>query len=57
LGIRSFASSSLRLLRLASKPSTSEYWLSIKISFAGVSIVGVIGFIIKIIATYLVPSS
>jgi protein translocase SEC61 complex gamma subunit len=55
LGIRSFASSCLRLLRLATKPSASEYWLSIKISFLGVSIVGAIGFVIKIIATYLVP--
>jgi protein translocase SEC61 complex gamma subunit len=49
--IRSFLSSARRLLRLATKPGRSELWLSIKICFLGTALIGVIGFIIKLIAT------
>jgi protein translocase SEC61 complex gamma subunit len=49
--IRSFLSSARRLLRLATKPGRSELWLSIKICFLGTVLIGVIGFIIKLIAT------
>jgi protein translocase SEC61 complex gamma subunit len=51
--IRSFLSSARRLLRLATKPGRSELWLSIKICLLGTALVGVIGFIIKLIATTL----
>lgn len=51
----SFIKSSLRLLRLAKKPSKEELWLSIKICFLGMLIVGVIGFIIYFIAGLLRP--
>jgi len=51
--IRSFLSSARRLLRLATKPGRSELWLSIKICFLGTALVGVIGFVIKLIATTL----
>jgi len=51
--IRSFLSSAKRLLRLATKPGRSELWLSIKICFLGTALVGVIGFVIKLIATTL----
>jgi len=40
----------VRLLRLATKPGRSELWLSVKICFLGVLVVGVVGFIVKLIA-------
>jgi protein translocase SEC61 complex gamma subunit len=51
--IRSFLSSARRLLRLATKPGRSELWLSIKICFLGTALIGLIGFIIKLVATTL----
>ena len=51
--IRSFLSSARRLLRLATKPGRSELWLSIKICLLGTALVGVIGYVIKLIATTL----
>jgi len=53
MGLRSFLSSARRLLRLATKPGRSELWLSIKICFLGIALVGVIGFVIKLISTAL----
>ena len=53
MGIRSFLSASKRLLKLATKPGRSELWLSIKICFLGMALIGVIGFIIKLIPTIL----
>lgn len=53
MGLRSFLNSVQRLLKLATKPSRSELWLSIKICFLGVVVVGALGFIIKMIASYL----
>lgn len=50
MGLRSFLESSVRLVRLATKPGRSELWLSIKICFLGVIIVGVVGFLVKLIA-------
>jgi len=38
------------LLRLATKPGRSELWLSVKICFLGILVVGVVGFIVKLIA-------
>lgn len=55
MGLRSFIRSSLRLLRLARKPSRDEIWLSIKICFLGILIVGAIGFIIYFLAGILRP--
>ncbi|HVP26217.1 MAG TPA: protein translocase SEC61 complex subunit gamma [Candidatus Bathyarchaeia archaeon] len=55
--IRSFLSSAKRLLRLATKPGRSELWLSIKICFLGTALVGIIGFVIKLIATTLTGRS
>ena len=55
--IKSFLSSARRLLRLATKPGRSELWLSIKICILGTALVGVIGFVIKLIATTLTGRS
>lgn len=53
MGIRSFLQSSVRLLKLAIKPGRSELWLSIKICFLGIILLGAIGFVIKLIGTVL----
>ena len=50
MGLRSFLESALRLLKLAVKPGRSELWLSIKICFLGILVLGAVGFVIKLIA-------
>jgi protein translocase SEC61 complex gamma subunit len=53
LGIRSFFSSAAKLLKLAKKPGRDELWLSIKICFLGIIVIGVVGFIIKFVSAAL----
>ena len=50
MGIRSWLSQAGRTLKLAVKPGRDELWLSIKISLLGIGIVGVIGFVIKLLS-------
>ena len=47
----SFLESVERLLKLASKPGREELWLSIKIGIAGISILGIIGFIVRFLSS------
>jgi protein translocase SEC61 complex gamma subunit len=54
MSIRSFLSRSAKTLKLAVKPGTSELWLSIKICFLGIGAIGLIGFVIKLIASALI---
>ena len=49
----SFLERSIRILRLANKPGWKEYNAAIKISLLGLSIVGVIGFVVQLLATVL----
>ncbi|MGF3523028.1 MAG: protein translocase SEC61 complex subunit gamma [Candidatus Bathyarchaeia archaeon] len=49
--MRSWLQQAARTLKLASKPDKEELWLSIKISLLGIGVVGLVGFIIKLIAT------
>jgi len=53
MGIRSWLSQAGRTLKLAIKPGRDELWLSIKISVLGIGLVGIIGFVIKLLATTL----
>ncbi len=53
LGLRSFIKSSLRLLKFAKKPGRDELWLSIKICFLGILLVGLIGFVIYTLAGFI----
>jgi len=50
MGIRSWLSQAGRTLKLAIKPGRDELWLSIKISVLGIGIVGIIGFVIKLLS-------
>jgi protein translocase SEC61 complex gamma subunit len=38
------------MLKLATKPDREELWLSIRICFLGIIVIGLIGFIIKLLA-------
>lgn len=49
----SFIKASLRLLKFAKKPGRDELWLSIKICFLGILIVGLLGFIIYMLAGFI----
>jgi protein translocase SEC61 complex gamma subunit len=53
LNLREFLDSTKRLLRVTTKPSRSEISLMVKISFAGVAIVGSLGFIIRVLFLFL----
>jgi protein translocase SEC61 complex gamma subunit len=53
MSIQSFLASCKRLLKLATKPSRSELWTSIKLSVAGVAIIGLVGYIIRLISALL----
>jgi len=51
MGIRSWLEQAARTLKLSQKPDREELWLSIKITILGMGAVGLIGFVIKLIAT------
>jgi len=50
MGIRSWLSQAGRTMKLAMKPGREELWLSIKISLLGIGIVGVVGYVIKLLS-------
>ncbi len=49
MGFRELVDSWRRILRLARKPTSDEYWTSLKISLLGLTLVGAISFIIRFI--------
>jgi protein translocase SEC61 complex gamma subunit len=55
--LRSFLTQVARTLKLAIKPGRSELWVSIKICVLGIGVVGVVGFVIKLIALVLQPGT
>ena len=57
MGLGSFLQSASRLIRTLSRPDWKTYWLSIKIVFVGVAIIGAIGYIVKFIALTFTPLS
>ena len=50
MGLKSWLIQAGRTLKLAVKPGREEVWLSIKISLLGIGAVGLIGFVIKLLA-------
>jgi len=48
LGVRSFLESSRRMLRSSTKPGWEEFWLSCRICLLGVSLIGIIGFVVRL---------
>ncbi|MBS7610401.1 protein translocase SEC61 complex subunit gamma [Candidatus Bathyarchaeota archaeon] len=49
MGLKTFIESSRRLLKLSRKPGIDEFWLSVKICSVGIAIIGLVGFLIKLI--------
>ncbi|MFQ5710177.1 MAG: protein translocase SEC61 complex subunit gamma [Candidatus Geothermarchaeales archaeon] len=43
----------VRVLRLAKKPTFSEFWLFAKLTVIGIGLLGAISFIIKLFMSYL----
>ena len=56
MGVKSWLSQASRTLKLAVKPGREELWLSIKISLLGIGAVGLVGFVIKLLASFLNPA-
>ncbi len=50
MGLNEFFQSAGRLLRTLSRPDWKTYWMSIKIVFAGIGLMGAIGYIVKLLA-------
>ena len=55
MGLNEFFQSADRLLRTLTKPDWKTYWMSIKIVFAGISVLGIIGYIIRLMSVVLQP--
>ena len=49
LNFGEFIGSARRLLRVATKPSREELWLLVKVTLLGVGVVGVIGYIVRVL--------
>lgn len=50
MGLKDFFHSSQRLIKTLSKPDWKTYWMSIKIVFAGIGVLGAIGYLIKLVS-------
>ncbi len=55
MGIRDWLQQAARTLKLSQKPDREELWLSIKISLLGIGAVGLIGFVIRLLAGIIAP--
>jgi protein translocase SEC61 complex gamma subunit len=49
MGVGEFINDSRRILKLATKPSRKELWMSSRVSLLGMVLVGLVSFIIQII--------
>ena len=50
MDIKSWLIQAARTLKLATKPDREELWLSVKISLLGIGVVGLVGFVIKLLS-------
>ncbi|MCK5671310.1 protein translocase SEC61 complex subunit gamma [Candidatus Bathyarchaeota archaeon] len=57
MGLNEFFQSADRLLRTLSRPDWKTYWMSLKIVFAGIGVLGIIGYLIRLMSTVLQPLS
>ncbi len=51
--IRSFLQSTKRIIKVATKPSTKDYWLVTKICLIGMVILGAISYVIQLLFSLL----
>ena len=55
MGLNEFFQSAGRLLRTLTRPDWKTYWMSIKIVFAGIGVIGAVGYLIRLISVVLQP--
>ncbi len=48
-----FIGSSKRILSISQKPGKKEFWMMAKVIGLGIIVIGIIGYIIKIIASFI----
>jgi protein translocase SEC61 complex gamma subunit len=53
MGLNEFFQSASRLLRTLSRPDWETYWMSLKIVFAGIGVLGAIGYLIRVLSVTL----
>ena len=53
MGLNEFFQSADRLLRTLTRPDWTPYWMSLKIVFAGIGVLGIIGYIIRLMSSVL----
>ncbi|RLI61571.1 MAG: protein translocase SEC61 complex subunit gamma [Candidatus Thorarchaeota archaeon] len=51
MGVSQFINDSRRILRLATKPSRKELWMSTKVSLLAMVLVGMLSFVVQVIMT------
>jgi len=56
MGVGEFINDSRRILKLATKPSRKELWMSTRVSLLAMVLVGMVSFIIQIIMTLITGS-
>jgi len=57
MGLNDFFQSADRLLRTLNRPDWKTYWMSIKIVFAGIGVMGAIGYLIRLLSVVLQPTT
>jgi len=53
MGVGSFINDSRRILKLATKPSKKELWMSARVSILAMFLVGMLSFVIQIVMSLL----
>ncbi|TFF92101.1 protein translocase SEC61 complex subunit gamma [Candidatus Thorarchaeota archaeon] len=53
MGVSDFINDSRRILKLATKPSRKELWMSTKITLLAMVLVGMLSFIVQVLMTLL----
>ncbi|RLG91843.1 MAG: preprotein translocase subunit SecE [Candidatus Hecatellales archaeon] len=51
MGLKSWFSSSYRMLKSATKPGKTEFWLLFRVCLLGVLVIGAIGFLIRFVSS------
>lgn len=49
---KDFISSSRRILSISKKPTKKEFWFMAKIVAIGIVVIGIIGYLVKLIASF-----
>jgi len=50
--LNNFFASSRRILNISKKPTSKEFWTMAKIIGLGVAVIGIIGYLVKLIASF-----